>query len=91
MFRQDLQQKVEQTIMLSILDHVEADAELKKLRTVMSEVNHALRNVVSQEAWEMIMKREELEADYRFKLVENVLSAVGFPLVLFTFRSGGQA
>ena len=64
-------------IVHTLMDHAEQHQNLSPVKTKLGELEDTLRNIVSPEAWDLIMKWDEEAAHFRFMLVLNVLTSIG--------------
>ena len=64
-------------IVHTLMDHAEQHQNLYPVKTKICELEDSLRNIVTPEAWDLIMKWDEEAAHFRFMLVLNVLTSIG--------------
>ena len=68
-----------ETMVDAIIDQAEQNQNLDHVKANLNRMEESLRNMVSPEAWELIMRYEEETARFRYELVKNVLVALGVP------------
>ena len=59
------------------MDHAEQHQNLIPVKTKLGELEISLRNIVTPDAWDLIMQWDEEAAQFRCMLVINVLASIG--------------
>ena len=57
-----------------IMDYAEQYENLLQTKHALRKLDESLRGMVSPQVWDLIIQREEQEADYRLQLVKNVIT-----------------